>query len=88
MAWRRPAHLLLLARVLGHGHRGLVAFTSTAPFFCCRGLVQIQESVTEMAEDGKKRPGSAEAEDRAIKRFLVELPGTFPCAGGAREAEG
>ena len=77
------AFLLLLARVLGHG---LVAFASTAPFFCCRGLVQIQESVTEMAEEGKKRPSGAEAEDRAIERFLVELPETFPCAGHASAA--
>ena len=53
--------------------------------FCCRGLVQIQESVTEMEEEGKKRPAGAEAEDRAIERFLVELPETFPCAGPASE---
>ena len=72
------AFLLLLARVLG-------PFTSTVPFFCCRGLVQIQESVTEMEEEGKKRPAGAEAEDRAIERFLVELPETFPCAGPASE---
>eukprot|EP00439_Symbiodinium_sp_Y106_P026444 s6238_g3.t1 len=31
-------------------------------------LVQIQESVTEMEEEGKKRPAGAEAEDRAIER--------------------
>ena len=53
--------------------------------FCCRGLVQSQESVTEMEEEGKKRPAGAEAEDRAIERFLVELPETFPCAGPASE---
>ena len=39
-----------------------------------------------MAEEGKKRPANAEAEDRAIERFLVELPETFPCAGHASAA--
>ena len=38
-----------------------------------------------MAAQGTKRP-AGEAEDRAIKRFLVELPEAFSCAGGAREA--
>ena len=68
MAWRRPAHWLLLVRVLGNG---LVAFCFDCAVFCCRGLVQIQESVTEMAEEMKKRPGGPGAEDGVIKRFLV-----------------
>ena len=51
--------------------------------FCCRDLAQIQEDVTAMAEHGNKRPSGPEAEDRAIRCFLVELPETFPCAGAA-----
>ena len=76
--------MFVVARTCTWTWTGCVCFDCAV--FCCRGLVQIQESVTEMAEEGKKRPAGAEAEDRAIERFLVELPETFPCAGHASAA--
>ena len=83
--WRGgEPRIFVVARTCTWTWTGCVCFDCAV--FCCRGLVQIQESVTEMAEEGKKRPAGAEAEDRAIERFLVELPETFPCAGHASAA--
>ena len=82
---RKPEMLLaggFMVQDLWHGGGPrifVVARTCTCVYFdcagfCCRGLVQIQESATEMAEGGQKRRAGAEAEDRAIECFLVELP--------------
>ena len=73
----------VVARTCTWTWTGCVSFDCAV--FCCRGLVQVEGSDTEMAAQGTKRP-AGEAEDRAIQRFLVELPEAFPCAG-AREAE-
>ena len=78
--WRGgEPRIFVVARTCTWTWTGCVYFDCAV--FCCRGLVQIQESVTKMAEHGNKRLRGTEAQDCAIKRFLVELPGTFPGAG-------
>ena len=53
MAWRRPAHLLWLARVLGHG---LVAFPSTAPFFAAEVWFKFREVIQKWQHKGRNVP--------------------------------
>ena len=53
MAWRRPAHLLWLARVLGHG---LVAFPSTAPFFAAEVWFKLREVIQKWQHKERNVP--------------------------------
>ena len=53
MAWRRPAHLLWLARVLGHG---LVAFPSTAPFFAAEVWFKFREVIQKWQHKERNVP--------------------------------
>ena len=79
MAWRRPAHLLLLARVLGHG---VVAFTWTAPFFAAeiwlkfrKMLQQWQNTATNVPVAPKQRTAPLGVSwSNCLKPSLVQGP--------------
>ena len=78
---RRPAHLLLFARVLGHG---LVAFTWTAPFFaaeiwlkCRKVLQQWQRKARNVPVAPKQRTAPLSVSwSSCLKPALVQEPET------------
>ena len=72
------AFLLLLARVLG-------PFTSTVPFFAAEVWFKFRKVLRKWKKKARNVPLAPKRRDRAIERFLVELPETFPCAGPASE---